>query len=65
MKYAIYSSTGDRPVIRDWFDSEAEAQAALPRFQQLDHDANGRAEERYTVVELADVEESFYAEAGF
>lgn len=63
--YAVYSSTAERPVIRDWYPSEKEAEEAIPDFRRADTQANGKEEERYFVVELADVEVEFYRAGGF
>ncbi len=65
MKFAVYSSSDNRPVIREWFDDEAEALVALAEIRAADIELSGRAEERYTVVELTEAEEAFHVAADF
>jgi hypothetical protein len=63
--FAVFSSTQERPVIRDWFPTRAEAEAALPDFRRVDREVVGAEEDDYFIAELTPGEVQFYRESGF
>jgi len=63
--YAVFSSTQQRPVIRDWYKTKAEAEEAVPDFRRVDRDIGGQEDEEYFVAELAPSEVDFYRASGF
>ena len=63
--FAVYSANHQQPELRDWYRTQADAEAALPDFRRVDREIAGREDEEYYVVELADAEVAFYRAAGF
>jgi hypothetical protein len=63
--FAVFSSTQERPVIRDWYPTRVEAEAAIPDFRRVDREVVGTEEEDYFVAELTPGEVRFYRESGF
>lgn len=63
--FAVFSSSQQRPVIRDWYKTKAEADEAVPDFKRVDKDVVGEEEEEYFVAELTASEVEFYRTSGF
>lgn len=63
--FAVFSSTAQRPVIRDWYATRAEADEAVPDFRRVDREVVGAEEEDYFVAELTPNEVAYYRASGF
>lgn len=63
--FAVFSSTDQRPVIRDWYKTREEAEEAVPDFRRVDKDVSGAEDEEYFVAPLTDSEVEFYRANGF
>lgn len=64
-RFAVFSSTDQRPVIRDWYATRGEAEEAVPDFKRVDREIVGAEEEEYFIAELNSGEIEFYRASGF
>lgn len=63
--FAVFSSSQQRPVIRDWYKTKPEAEEAVPDFKRVDREVVGEEEEEYFVAELTPSEVEYYRASGF